>query len=174
MLRRFSRAYAKLLSFLLVVAVAALVLPVTLQIFSRFTQLIPHYIWTEEMARLTLVWTVMLGAMIGVREGAHFTVDIFPRLSPRNDARVDLMVGVFILLFAAVFLWWGWEFTEFAWYRISELAELPLWTIHIAWPICGASWLLFMVERMGNDVQTVRDGVPRNAISVGGAGGTGT
>ena len=43
-------------------------IPVTLQIFSRYTALIPSYIWTEEMARFLFIWTVMVGAMIGVRE----------------------------------------------------------------------------------------------------------
>jgi hypothetical protein len=28
----------------------------------------------------------------------------------------------------------GIEFTRFAWYRTSELADLPLWLIHLAWP----------------------------------------
>ena len=170
MFRRITYYYSRLLSALLVLTVGALVLPVSLQIFSRFTALIPHYIWTEEMARLMLVWTVMLGAMIGVREGAHFTVDVFPRLNARANAALELVVGVFILLFAVVFLWWGWEFTEFAWYRVSELAELPLWLIHVAWPLAGASWILFMGERMANDLKTLRDGVPRNANSVGGTG----
>ena len=32
-----------------------------------------------------------------------------------------------MLMFALVFLWWGIEFTRFAFNRISELAELPLW-----------------------------------------------
>jgi len=61
-----------------------------------------------------------------------------------------------ILLFAFVFLWWGWEFTEFAIYRISELAELPLWLIHMAWPIAGAVWLLFQSERMLDAIATIR------------------
>ena len=59
-----------------------LVIPVSLQIFSRFTELIPHYIWTEEMARFLFVWTIMLGAMIGVRESTHFEVDIWPNAQP--------------------------------------------------------------------------------------------
>ncbi len=68
------------------------------------------------------------------------------------------LAGVFILVFALVFLVWGWEFTEFAFYRISELAELPLWTIHMAWPIAGLVWLLFQVERMWNAVAVLRGG----------------
>jgi TRAP-type transport system small permease protein len=155
-LRAVNRALAGVILLLLIVSVAVLVIPVTLQIFSRYTSFIPSYIWTEEMARFCLVYSVMLGAMLAVREGTHFTVDVFPRLSPRHEAMVELLSGCFILLFAFVFLWWGWEFTEFAIYRISELAELPLWLIHMAWPIAGAVWLLFQSERMLDAVATIR------------------
>jgi TRAP-type C4-dicarboxylate transport system permease small subunit len=65
---------------------------------------------------------------------------------------------VFVLVFGAVFLWWGLEFTDFAWYRISELAELPLWMIHIAWPIAGLTWILFQGERMWDDIQVLLHG----------------
>ncbi len=147
-LRAVNRALAGLILLLLIVTVGVLVFPVSLQIFSRYTSLIPAYIWTEEMARFCLVYAVMLGAMLAVREGTHFTVDVFPKLSPRGEARVELVSGIFVLVFAFVFLWWGWEFTEFAWWRISELAELPLWIIHAAWPIAGLVWILFQAERM--------------------------
>jgi TRAP-type C4-dicarboxylate transport system permease small subunit len=140
--------YGRLLSLLLVVSVAILVVPVSLQIFSRFTEIIPHYIWTEEMARFLFIWSIMLGANLGIRDGTHFTVDLWPQLSRRGEAALTLLSGVFILAFAWLFLWWGIEFTEFAWNRISELAELPLWLIHIAWPITGGTWLMFQGERM--------------------------
>ncbi|GAA0608598.1 hypothetical protein GCM10009416_51740 [Craurococcus roseus] len=155
-LRAANRLLARGIAFLLMVAVAVLVVPVSLQIFSRYTTLIPAYIWTEELARFCLVYAVMLGAMLAVREGTHFTVDVFPRLSQRAEAVVELVSGAFVVLFALVFLWWGWEFTEFAIYRISELAELPLWTIHMAWPIAGAVWLLFQAERMADAVAALR------------------
>jgi TRAP-type C4-dicarboxylate transport system permease small subunit len=147
--RRLSAAYARLLSWLLIGSVAILIVPVSLQIFSRHTALIPSYIWTEEMARFLFVWMVMIGAMLGIREGSHFEVDVWPQsLSRRGRALLDLLVGAAVLVFALAFIWWGVSFTRFAWNRFSELAELPLWTIHIAWPLAGASWLLFQGERM--------------------------
>ena len=155
-LRAVNRLLARGIAFLLIVAVAVLVVPVSLQIFSRYTAFIPAYIWTEELARFCLVYAVMLGAMLAVREGTHFTVDVFPRLSPRAEAKVELVSGAFVVLFALVFLWWGWEFTEFAIYRISELSELPLWTIHVAWPVAGLVWLLFQAERMADAALVLR------------------
>lgn len=154
--RRATFLYSRILDLLLVLTVVILIVPVTLQIFARFTELLPRYIWTEEAARFLLVWMVMIGAMIGVREGSHFVVDFFPSLTGRAKAALDIVSGLFVLVFGFVFLWWGIEFTEFAWFRISELAELPLWLIHIAWPIAGFSWLLFAGERMWDDVQILR------------------
>jgi TRAP-type C4-dicarboxylate transport system permease small subunit len=157
-LRRFNALYAALLDFLLVISVASIILPVSLQIFARFTELLPHYIWTEEASRFLLVWTVMIGAMIAIREGTHFNVDLFPGLKGRTKAAADIFAGLFILLFAFVFLWWGIEFTDSAWYRISELAELPLWTIHIAWPVAGFSWIVFQGERMWDSLDVLLHG----------------
>lgn len=144
--------YSWLLSQLLVASVVVLVIPVSLQIFSRYTDLIPSYIWTEEMARFLFVWTIMIGSMIGVREGSHFEVDVWPRLSPRPAAALRIVSRIGILIIAFVFLWGGIEFTQFAWNRISELAELPLWMIHIAWPMAGATWLLFAGEQIYDDI----------------------
>jgi TRAP-type C4-dicarboxylate transport system permease small subunit len=155
---RLTAILTRVLCVLLALAVGILVIPVSLQIFSRFTALIPHYIWTEEMARFLLVWMIMLGAMLGVREGNHFVVDVWPDLPPRGKAALDLFANLCVGVFAVVLLFWGWEFTDFAWFRISELAELPLWLIHIAWPISGAVWLLFLAGPIVANIRTLVTG----------------
>jgi TRAP-type C4-dicarboxylate transport system permease small subunit len=154
--RRFTAGYATLLDWLVALSTAILVIPVALQVFSRFTAILPHYIWTEEMARFLFIWMIMLGAMLGIREGSHFVVDVWPRLGPRPAALLDLIGGLAVLVMALVFVWWGWEFTRFAFHRISELAELPLWLIHIAWPITGATWLIFLGEQMWDEWNALR------------------
>ena len=145
--RRFTAAYAQLLSWLLAFSVLVLVFPVTLQVFSRFTDLLPHYIWTEEMARLLFVWMIMIGAMLGVRESSHFIVDVWPVLGTRASAALNLIAMLAVLIFALVFVISGITFTRFGWNRISELAELPLWLIHIAWPLTGITWIAFLGEQ---------------------------
>ena len=158
--RRFTAAYAALLSWLLVFTIAVLIIPVSIQIFSRYTALIPSYIWTEEMARFMFVWSIMLGAMIGVRESTHFEVDLWPSVSPRIGAAVRLVSRLGVLVLAFVFIWAGTEFTRFGWNRISELADLPLWMIHIAWPVAGVSWVIFLGEQMLDDLRALFGGVP--------------
>ncbi len=158
MARRFVNAYHRGLTWLLVIAVAVLIVPVSMQIFSRTIPIIPTYIWTEEMARFLFVWMIMIGAMVGIREGAHFDVDIWPVLGARANAILRTVSNLFVLAFALVFVWWGIEFTRFGWNRISELAELPLWLIHIAWPVTGFTWLVFAGERIADDLRIILKG----------------
>ena len=155
-MRKFIAGYYRLLDVLLVVTVAVLIVPVTIQMFSRFTALIPAWIWTEEMARFLFIWMVMLGAMIGVREGTHFEVDVWPTLPPRAAAALHLVSSLAVLVFALVFVWAGFQFTRFAWNRLSELAELPLWLIHVAWPLAGLTWTVFLGEKFVDDIRILR------------------
>ena len=138
--------YHRLLTRLMAATVAILIVPVTLQIISRYTALIPAWIWTEELSRFLFIWMIMLGAMIGVREGSHFVVDVLPDLAPRPNAMLEIVTNLFILVFALVFVWWGVEFVRFGWNQTSELAELPMTYIFIAWPLAGLTWVLFLGE----------------------------
>jgi TRAP-type transport system small permease protein len=156
--QRFTSGYARLLEHLLAACVGILIIPVTLQIISRYTSLIPSYIWTEEMARFLFIWTIMIGAMVGVRESQHFEVDVWPELPRRGEAAVRIVARLGILTLALVFVWAGIEFTRFAWNRTSELADLPLWLIHIAWPIAGLTWVVFAGEQIVNELRILLGG----------------
>jgi len=155
-MRRLIDAYSRLLDVLLGISVAALMLPVTIQIIARYTALIPAWIWTEEMARFLFIWMVMLGAMIGVREGTHFEVDVWPQLSDRGNALLRIVTYAFILVFACVFVWYGIRFVQFGWNQSSELAEMPMAYIFVAWPLAGITWLLFLAERLRSDLRILR------------------
>jgi TRAP-type C4-dicarboxylate transport system permease small subunit len=98
---------------------------------------------------------IMLGAMVGIRDGAHFDVDLWPVLRPRANALLRIVANLFVLALALVFLWYGIKFVQFGWSQNSELAELPMPFIFIAWPLAGATWLLFLGEKFLADVRTV-------------------
>ena len=145
-MKRIIDGYHRLPSWLMVATVAILIVPVTLQIISRYTALIPSWIWTEELSRFLFIWMVMLGAMIGIRERSHFEVDVWPELGPKATALLRLVSDFFVLIFALVFVWWGIQFVRFGWDQLSELAELPMPWIFIAWPLAGVTWVLFLGE----------------------------
>jgi TRAP-type transport system small permease protein len=154
-MRLIINAYSRLLTWLMVVTVAVLVFPVSLQVLSRYTALIPSYIWTEELSRFLFIWMVMLGAMIGIKEGTHFEVDVWPELGARANAALKIVSHLFVLIFALVFVYWGIKFVQFGWYQESELAELPMPFIFVAWPLTGATWLVFLGEIFYDNLRIV-------------------
>ena len=154
-------SYFRLLQWLLVATVGILLIPVTLQIISRYTALIPSYIWTEELSRFLFIWMVMLGAMIAVREGTHLDVDLWPDLSPKAEAITQIVASFFVLVFACVFIYWGFKFVQFGWDQQSELAELPMTFIFVAWPLAGLTWVVFLGERFVANFRILASGNPR-------------
>jgi len=148
--------YYRLLKLLLGGLMAVLIIPVTMQIVSRFT-IVPRYIWTEEIARFCFVWIVLLGAMIAVRDRTHFDVDVIPHPpGPLGELVLKLIVHAAILLVATTFMIWGYDFAILGSRQRSEIASLPMLSIYIAWPIAGVTWFVFTIENIVRDVQTYR------------------
>ena len=156
-MKRFNKLLYRWLQIGLTTLMALLIVPVTLQVFSRYIGFIPHYIWTEEVSRFCLIWIIMLGAMIAVRDGTHFDLDILPKPKTVVGAVIARMiVHAGIASVAAIFLVFGYRFAEFGYAQSSELAGLNMLTIHIAWPIAGLAMLLFVAEKVVDDLALLR------------------
>lgn len=145
------------LKLLLGTLVGGLIVPVSMQVLSRYTGLIPRYIWTEEIARFCFIWMVMVGAMCAVRDGTHFDLDLMPRsINPKVEAAKRIFVHVMIMVVAGIFIWYGWGLIEFGWFQTSEIFSLPMNWIFAAWPLSGAIIALFLIEKIVNEVRLVR------------------
>jgi len=149
----------RVLQFLLTALLALMLIPVTLQIFSRFIDFIPRYIWTEEAARFCLIWLIMLGATIAVRDGTHFDVDVLPApTTTKGKAISRIIIHGAMLLVALIFIAFGWRFALFGWEQNSEMTGINMLSIHAAWPLAGIIWFLFLMEKIGADIKLYKDG----------------
>ena len=156
-MKRFLDAYYRLLQVLITLLMGLLIVPVTMQIVSRHIGLIPRYIWTEEIARFCFIWIILIGAMIAVRDGSHFAVDLLPDAkSNRGEAVRRLFVDFMVFLVAMIFIVWGWPLVKFGLLQTSEISELPMVTIYIAWPLAGATWMLFLGENTVENIKVLR------------------
>jgi len=159
-MKRLLDGYYRLLQILLTLLMALIIVPVSLQILSRYTGIIPRYIWTEEVARFCFMWIVMIGAMIAVRDGSHFDVDVLPKFaSHKTEAGMRIFVHLAMLLVAVIFVTYGYGFAQFGAMQVSELAGLPMLTIYIAWPLAGLTWILFIGEKLVSDIALWRGGL---------------
>jgi TRAP-type C4-dicarboxylate transport system permease small subunit len=158
-MKRLNDLLYRALQHALTLLMALLLVPVVLQIVSRFTPAIPHFIWTEELARFCFIWVIMVGAMIAVRDGSHFELDLWGRPgSTRSLAVSRLFVHAAMLVVALTFVWFGHRFAQFGYAQTSELSGLNMLAIHIAWPLAGVAFTLFLAEKILADLALLREG----------------
>lgn len=144
-----------LLSATLIVLVGVMLVPVTLQIITRYTPFLPPQLWTEEVARFCLVWAIMIGAAIGVREKAHFDIDLLPEpRTARSKAASLLVVDLAILVFACLFLWAGWQVFADGRNEISEMTEMAMGWFYVVFPLSAGCWIAYQLGHI-QDALTV-------------------
>jgi len=148
MVKQILAGYDRVLRFVITWLMILLVIPVTLQIVSRYTELIPRYIWTEEAARFLFIWIIMIGSILAVRDETHFNVDVLPKpKTARGKALATLWVDLAILLMAAIFVWFGTAFVKFGYSQTSELTGINMVFIFGSFLLAGVSWVAVVAER---------------------------
>jgi len=129
--------------------IAALAVPVGMQVLARYTGAIPVYLWTEELATFIFVWAVMIGAMIAVWDGSHFDVRVIPdATNPLLKLLQDGFVLLMILGFALIFAWYGIEYAQFGYIQNSVMMRANMMITYISVPIAGVVWTVFTAYRL--------------------------
>lgn len=160
-MKSFIEGYYRLLKWALTLLMGLIIVPVSLQILSRYTGVIPRYIWTEEVARFCFVWIIMIGAMIAVRDSAHFDVDLLPHPGTgRSQGIRNLAVHLSMALMGLFFTYYGFQFAQFGWIQSSEMSGINMATIYISFPLAGVTWLLFLAEKVLEDIRLIQSRDP--------------
>lgn len=142
---------------LLGVLIAALAIPVGMQVLARYTGIIPVYLWTEELATFIFVWSVMTGAMIAVWDGSHFDVRVIPDAKhPLLVLLQDGFVLIMILAFALIFAWYGIEYAKFGYIQNSVMMRANMMITYITVPIAGVLWTAFAGYRLYEAIATYK------------------
>jgi len=137
--------------------IAALIVPVFMQVLARYTGIIPTYLWTEELAKFIFIWIVMIGSMIAVWEGTHFDVRVVPDASsPLGTLLQNGFVLLMVCVFALLFVRFGIDYAKFGSIQSSVMMQVNMLWIYISVPIAGSIWFLFASFRLWQVVQTYR------------------
>lgn len=150
--------YYRFLKIVLTWLMGLMIIPVFLQVLSRFIGVLPRYIWTEEVARFCFVWIIMIGSMIAVRDSTHFDVDLLPKPKrPRSRGVYQLIRHVSMFVLALIFLWYGIDFAKFGMAQSSEMSGINMLSIYISFPLAGLTWILFIAEKLSQDIKSIKN-----------------
>lgn len=170
MLKRLNQSTVWLLKLLLVILFTLLTLDVLWGVASRYL-LGGQASWSEEVARLLMVWLGLLGAALVARENKHLGMDTLARSLSPGAARVAAIISqMVILLFSAcIMAWGGFELVSERFARGQLLPSLGIskgW-FYLALPISGVLISLYAVEALWAILQSES----RSARPEGKAGG---
>jgi TRAP-type transport system small permease protein len=137
--------------------VSVITVCVSLQVFVRYILQRPLFLWTEELARFILIWMVFLGIGVGVKNDAHFAMDVLPSLLGRRWGAVvrlfnDLFMGTILILLILAGLWFSW----FGMFQNSPNMEILMVWVFISIPLGGVLSLIYLVERIQQRLRDVR------------------
>jgi TRAP-type C4-dicarboxylate transport system permease small subunit len=141
----------RLLNGALILAVAVLVLDVLWGVATRYL-LGEQSSWTEELARMLLIWVVLLGSAVAYGGREHLGLDYFVgRMDPVSRRRTAIVTDLVVLFFAvSVLLGGGYRRV----YDTFELGQMLMALgigkgfVYLAVPVSGAFFVLFGVESL--------------------------
>ena len=149
-------AIVKIFEVLVIVLVAVLTLVVLWGVFTRYmTRLIPaiggQAEYTEELARLLLIWVSTFGAALAFERKSHLGVDFFVgKLHPEAAKIVAVFVQLLVIALAViVFIIGGSKLASAQ--MGQQLATMSFMTrgfVYLAFPLSGLFITLFSLENM--------------------------
>ncbi|MEH0021689.1 MAG: TRAP transporter small permease [Desulfobacter sp.] len=127
----------------------AMALVVAAQVFCRYV-LNHSLFWSEELARLLLVWLTFLGATVAYYHKAHPGVDgLYLRLPVRWQKRaavVSLLAGLCLF---GVMIVSGIKFAWFVRLQITPAMNLPKWVVMAVVPAAGMIFTVHALAFLG-------------------------
>lgn len=130
----------KLLKVLVASCMALMVVVVTWQVFSRYALGDPSP-WTEEVARMLLIWVGLYGGVYAYREKAHLGLDLLhQKVGTVGKRRLDMITDISCGCFAlAVLVIGGGSLVQLTWElkQTTAVLGIPMAWVYTVLPMSG-------------------------------------
>jgi TRAP-type C4-dicarboxylate transport system permease small subunit len=119
------------------------------------------FLWGEELSIFAFIWSVFIGAVIGVRRHIHLEFDFFgERLTQRWRAGQRLVINLSILGVGLLLLFEGWTFAELSVRRFSPALGISLFLPTLVIPLSGG---LIVLAVLGDLMRELRQMLVRRS-----------
>ncbi|MCM3568479.1 TRAP transporter small permease [Neobacillus mesonae] len=121
---------------------------VIIQVFFRYVLEKP-LTGSEELARFTMIWLVMIGSTVVLRNKSHIAVEFFVELFPtviQKGARIITYLLIFV--FAIILMVDGYQLAMTSMSQISPATRIPNGYIAMSIPVSGFISALYMLESL--------------------------
>jgi TRAP-type C4-dicarboxylate transport system permease small subunit len=105
------------------------------------------FTWVEEVGEMALAWLTLLGAAIGVRSRAHFTLHLLTPLLPRALRRaIDIVNHLLIAGIGAIAAWYAWSLCKLNWMLTTPGLEISLAVLYASAVVGGVLIVVYALS----------------------------
>ncbi len=129
----------------------SIILTLSAGVISRYVFNRPFF-WTDEVARILLIWSIFIGAAMGFRKGtstAHIGMDYFVSRLPQRAKKIAVRFGWLAnMFFSVLMLIIGISFfIQTISFRTAAL-DISKGFIYVCLPIFGIMTLVFLINQL--------------------------
>lgn len=143
-MKRVVDSLVRIQSFVAILFIVTFVFAVILQVATRY---IPGFawLWTEQIANYSFIWSIMLGAPVGVRNKEHFSLSVLTdrfkgKTAWLNRIQVQVLIGFFGLFLS----YYGTVLTKSFWnWSLTSLPQVRQGYFWMALPVCGVTMSIY-------------------------------
>ena len=144
-IRRWVEAFDRISMIVIVAAMAAMTLMVSLQVVWRYV-LSSSIDSADEVSRLFFVWVIFLAIPHGIKYAVHVGIDLLVMaLSPRNKDRLFRVVSVISAVLMAAVFYAAWVATMDKWQELMPTLPITAGIYYVAVLICAAHSFVHLV-----------------------------
>jgi len=113
-------------------------------------------VWSEELARLTYVWMVFLGAGVLIKEDGFIRVTVLVDRIGKRPARVlRFFSDLAVIPFLVVITWGAWTNTRLNWNTVAPTVDwLRMGYVYLVIGIAGLAMLWYQLSNLVENLRT--------------------
>ncbi|WP_413303850.1 TRAP transporter small permease [Bacillus sp. 1P10SD] len=118
---------------------------VALGVIARFFEL--ALVWTDELARYTFIWSVLLGTVVAFKHKKHIAIDLIGNVFSKsiNQTIYVLIHGVLLILFFTL-VKYGWTLTLQTWNVPTTSLQIPTGLIYLSIPLSSFLLIIYTIK----------------------------
>lgn len=122
------------------------------QVISRFVFKLPIP-WSTDIIRLAFIYTIFLGATIGIREKGHLNIDVVFNLLPKKvQALLSVLINVMIAGFLVFLVVKGMNFVLESGTQQMPYLQIPISLLYFAIPFNAMIMLYYLTQQTVEEI----------------------
>lgn len=145
----------KIIEYALAICLAIMSISIFWQVFSRYV-VGNSTSWSEELARLLMIFIVLLGSAVALRRGQMLSVEVLSEVlvGEKKKRFIGIFVNAISLIFYFVLLIYGYQLTDRVSGQTLPGLGISMYWLYLALPVGG---FFLIVNAIANIVENIKE-----------------